>query len=267
MKIFDKLLNSILFLMFFTFSNIFCQNLDNSRFGVFGNSVINIYNASFPALDSVPSCCVNYLSGNGISLNLGAFWSQNLSHSLFLDSRISYLGLSGDFYSYEIKPVSVLINNKEEIIDAKIQHNISARIGSTNLDLNLKYFITNSISIFSGVGLSYIIINEFNQKESLIQPSDYGSFENKRRTRNEYNGEILNTNKLLFRSNFGISYDFYLNKNKSLIITPEFSFNLGLNSYLQSNKWIINNFRLGFAIVFAPRELDESPIYPKTIIK
>lgn len=241
----------------------YSQNLDKSRFGVFGNSVINIYNANFPALDSIPSCCVNYLTGNGISLNLGVFWSQNLSSHLFLDLRMSYLGLSGDFYSYENKPVSIISNNKEEIVIAKIQHNISARIGTSNLDLNLKYFPIQTLSIYGGFGLGFVITNEFDQEESLIEPSEYGTFENRKRIRNEFTGKIKNINNLLFRANLGISNDFYLNRNKSLIFSPELSYHIGFNSYIKSHQWLINNVRLGFAIIFAPKEIDESPLDPK----
>ncbi len=254
-----------MFQILFINQNLYSQKKDNTRIGVFGNSVLNIYNSNFASLDSVPSCCVNYLNGDGISLNLGLFWSQKVSKNLYIDFRLSYLGLSGEFYSNETKPVSIIVGNTEQIVEAKIQHNINAIIGSTNLDINLKYFPTESFSIFGGFGSNILFLNEFNQKESLIEPNDYGTFENKKRVRNEANGSIKNINSLLFKINVGITQDFYLNKKKDLIFSPEISYHLGLNSYLQSNKWMINNIRLGFSIVFEPKELEESPIYPNQI--
>ncbi|MCX7735791.1 MAG: hypothetical protein N2319_03665 [Candidatus Kapabacteria bacterium] len=112
----------------------------------------------------------------------------------------------------------------------------------------------------------YLIQKDYEQKETIIEPMDRGVFvDTDRRTRNESSGEIKQTNSVNAGINFGANLNLPLNKQKSLIISPEIFYYMGLSELVKDRIWKINNLSFGLALKYSP--LPSKPKPPEDIFR
>jgi hypothetical protein len=150
----------------------------------------------------------------------------------------------------------------DSLVYAETEHSIDASLYSMSIEPLFNYKIVKNLSILAGLNAGVVFKKSFNQKETLIQPSDRGAFENGLRIRNEVSGEIPDVSNVSLFFDFGLSYDFPLNRFDSYIISPEFIYSYGLNNITNSTPWTVNVLRFGLSLKYRPLPEYSSPLKP-----
>lgn len=210
--------------------------------GIFGATTFNSHKTDFKQLVGIPNCCNGFKSGNALGLNLGVVYQYPISEILELDVRGVLLNLSGD-----------LISTQELEIDdsqpAVTEHLISTNISSAGLDIGLNYYFVERVHIKSSFSYSYLYSGTYEQEERLLEPQNYGTFENGLRVRNERDGDIPELNDSFYSANFGIGYSLELNNRGSYLLIPEFGIRFGLAN-INSQSWMVNQITFGVSLLF-----------------
>jgi outer membrane protein OmpA-like peptidoglycan-associated protein len=250
-------------LLFCLFSiSSFAKELENKedelnlRYSIFGSYIMNEYNASFPNLPEVPSCCPFYQNGDGRGFSLGAGFDYELPYSLFVGLRIAYADLSGSFLTQET--TSVRIDDKVET--GMFEHVIEANLHEIAFQPILTYSPFKNFELYAGGHVGVMVARNYVHYEKLILPKDRGVFvDTKSRTRNYSEGEIPQSNIVNGSFVIGLSYLFPMNDIKTLFIAPEFFYTQGLSNVAKNTEWKINTFRLGLSIKYFPKEITPEP--------
>lgn len=210
--------------------------------GIFGSTSLNSHTTDFKQLVGIPNCCNGFKSGSAIGLNLSFVYQLPINEQLELDIRPTLLNLNGDLISTQQIPI-------DDDENAVTEHLISTEISSIGLDVGLNYYFLEKIHLKSSLSYSYIYSGRYNQEERLIKPSNYGTFENGLRIRNEQEGEIPELNSSFYSINLGIGYTLELNKKGSYLLIPEFGIRFGLND-INSQSWKVNQITIGVALLY-----------------
>jgi len=228
-------------------------------YGVIASSIFNIHNSSFTQLsEEYPNCCQEFKSGYGLGINLGGFYRHQLNKYISFEYSLSIIYFDANLRELENKDVELdgIVNN------ATIQHNLEVSFRDIMFEYNVKLDLLNNFRVTGGVFGATPIFTEFIQNEKLIEPNNRGTFENGRRIRNEYAGNIPNLTRFLYGVNFGIEYDFFLNKSKSYAMTPKFSVSQTFNSYITTDNWVGTFIRFGFSFSYNKYLEFDTPLAP-----
>ncbi len=210
--------------------------------GIFGSTSLNSHTTDFKQLVGIPNCCNGFKSGSAIGLNLSIVYQLPINEQLELDIRPTLLNLNGDLISTQQIPI-------DDDENAITEHLISTEISSIGLDVGLNYYFLEKIHLKSSLSYSYIYSGRYNQEERLIKPSNFGTFENGLRIRNEQDGEIPELNSSFYSINLGIGYNLELNRKGSYLLIPEFGIRFGLND-INSQSWKVNQITIGVALLY-----------------
>ena len=236
------------------------EKFNLSRIGIIGNSTFNLHTSSFKELDpnKFTNCCTEFTSGNGLGINLGIFYSHQVTKIISFEYS---LGLN--YFDATLKETENKVIEIDNVLqNAEILHQLETSLRYVQFDYKVKLDIVNNTRFVGGLLAAMPIITEMNHFEQLIIPENRGSFENGRRIRNEYKGDIPNTNKILFGITAGLEYDFYLNKKKTYAMTPQFIIGQTFNSIINTNPWNVTFFRFGFAFSHNSYNDFDSPLAP-----
>ena len=210
--------------------------------GIFGATTFNSHKTDFEQLVGIPNCCNGFKSGNAIGLNLGVVYQYPISEVLELDIRGSLLNLSGDLISTQ----EILIDDTQPAVT---EHLISTNVSSVGLDLGINYYFIERIHFKSSFSYSYLYSGTYEQEERLLEPLNYGTFENGLRVRNERDGDIPELNSSFYSANIGIGYSLELNNKGSYLLIPEFGIRFGLAN-INSQSWMVNQITFGVSLLF-----------------
>ena len=228
------------------------------QFGVFGAYNLNYHIPDFRKLPGIPNCCLGFKDGEGKGYSAGAFLEMPLPFRLFAGLRASITKLDGWLKEKETTMVRV----QDSVIVGVFEHNLKANILTFGFEPYLRFNPIYSLGIFAGGRIAFPIQKKFDQWEQLVEPADRGVFvDTQSRIRNKFSGDIPKAKSIQTDIQFGISYDFALNKHKSLILSPFVSYHFGMNDVADSVKWKINSFRIGLSIKYLPIHIEK----PKAI--
>jgi len=228
----------------------------NLRYSIFGSYILSEYNAGFPNLPDVPSCCPFYTNGKGNGLSFGIGFDYELPYDLFVGLRIAYADLSGDFQTQEHTTVRI----DDGIQDGLFEHVINAKLHEIAFQPVLTYSPIENFELYAGGHIGVMAIRNYIHYEEIILPKDRGVFEDtKSRIRNYSEGEIPQANIVNGAVLLGASYLFPMNNTKTLFIAPEFFYSHGLTNVVKNTDWKINTFRLGLSIKYFPKEIAPEP--------
>ena len=147
-----------------------------------------------------------------------------------------------------------------EAVEGTFEHRLDATLTAILLEPSLGYHLTPKFGLRLGVGLGYLLSGSYDQREVLVKPEEVGVFENSRRTRNEFTGDIPDLNRLLVSAHIGLGYDLPLNSHGTLLATPELQYSRGFSPILKDSSWSVDQLRVGVAITFgAERKEPELP--------
>jgi len=226
-------------------------------YGVFGNFNLNMHTADFRALPGVPSCCPQYVNGDGTGFNLGLLFEIPFSTRLSLSLRGSYAAHGALLQSRETTTVSV--GGSPTL--AVIEHSLDAKLTSMGIEPLVGYRIFGGLRINAGGRLGFVIDKQYDQKEALIEPAGTGTFENGLRTRNVLSGEIPDASSLYAAVIAGVSYRLPLNREGTLFLVPEALYSYGIIPIVSGLSWNANALRAGVSIVYSSRP-EEKVVQP-----
>lgn len=176
--------------------------------------------------------------------------------------RVSYSSIGGKLSSIE----NTLIRVDTTIIQGIFEHTIDTKINILNFNPYLIFKPFDFLNLTFGGYAGFIIQKDYEQRETIIEPKDRGVFvDTEKRTRNESSGEIKQTNSVNAGLSIGANMNFPLNKQKSLIISPEIFYFKGLSELVKDRLWKINNLSFGLALKYSP--LPEKPKPPEDILR
>lgn len=227
------------------------------RIGITAMPALNFHSPLFDGLPGIPSCCPEYESGSGIGLLTGGFFDLPLKDDLFAGVAISYRTLDG-----------MLLTEQNQTFDANggytegtIEHSIDSKINLVEIKPKLNYYFSERLNIEVGIGISYLLSSDFQQKEMIVSPSDKYFIDSQSKSRFTFSGEIPETNSLLFGINAGISYDLPMNEDETMHIVPKAGFSYQINDLIKTDPWKIMSVMAGISLRYSNRFIPE-PIIP-----
>ncbi len=226
------------------------------QFGVFGGYSFNLHKPDFGKLPGIPNCCSGFNEGEGKGFHGGAFLELPLPYRFFGGLRFSLTELDGWLKQEESTWIRVL----DTVVVGVFEHNLKANILTFGFEPYVRVNPFYGLSFFAGGRIAFPLQKKFEQWEQIVEPKNRGVFiDTQSRIRNKYSGDIPKAKPVQTDFHFGVSYDLPLNKVKSFILSPYFSFHLGMNDVADSVKWKINSVRFGLAVKYLPIHI-EKPI-------
>lgn len=217
------------------------------------------HNTEFKELPNVPNCCNNFDGGNGTGLNISFLAQKRLfSYNYFL-LKLGLSSFSGNLNAQQND--YIILDNK--LFNAIIEHRIHTSFQYLYIEPSYRYLTYKGFSINLGLQLGLLTKKTFEQAEYLIQPENRGVFNNGKRVRNEYSGDIQDTRSILASLVFGAEYEFKLDEFSMNSLAPYVTFNYGLNSLFADRKWNINYLSIGINFRYNPFVETSSPLEPK----
>ncbi len=233
------------------------ENDTVNRYGIFAAYNFNFHIADFQKLPGIPNCCQGFKKGDGKGFIIGAFIEIPLPYSLFAGLRASFSQLDG--WLRQDEQTWVRIEN--DTLPGIFEHNLKTQYSTFGLEPYLGLIIINNLSISFGGRIAVPIVKKFQQWEEIVEPSDRGVFvDTQSRRRNEYSGTIPEAKPIQTDLHFAISYDLPINHQGSLLISPFVSFHFGFSNIINSLKWKVNTYHIGFALRYRPIQTVEPQI-------
>lgn len=222
-----------------------------SRIGVFTGLNINMHTGSFDELTGVPNCCPEFTSGSGTGPAVGVLYEHLIGDRFAAALRVGWQGQGATLESNERLPV--IVDGVTQ--DAEIRHVLEADLSSVTIDPMFVVAFGEVVRLQIGPHFGFVGAAGFAQREELVKPEDYGTFENGRRVRNDTSGLIPNASSLDAGMSFGASFEIPLNREKTVIAAPEIFFTLDLNNvttdFNDDRSWRTNALRIGLALKYA----------------
>lgn len=221
---------------------------EQPRVGLFGNYTFDMQSASFGALPGVPNCCPEFTGGTGSGMFGGLTYLSPIETNLFMDIRLHYGGFSGTMTSRQTLPV---VTATGTTTNAEIEHSLTSSFTQIGVEPLLGYRVTHDLAIRGGILAAYRISSTFEQKETMLQPSN-ATFETGRRTRNETRGDLPFVSSVGLSFTVGASYDLPLNADRTMFISPEVYYTFSPFSVVENISWTISHLRAGIALSLIP---------------
>jgi len=226
------------------------ESTSHPYYGGFVSENLNIHSADFRTLPGVPSCCPRFERGNGFGFDVGALYGFNISSSFHGEFRLGYSAFDALLSTRESTTVNV---NDQEAIGV-FEHTVDAAIKGVVLNPLFRYTVSDRFNIGLGGSVGLLTQGNYAQKEAIVDPVGIGTFENKKRTRNEFAGAIPQLSSFYAGLNAGVQYLLPLNHDTTLTIRPELTFSYGLTPFVGGMTWYGNRVGLGIAVVLSPKE-------------
>lgn len=190
-----------------------------------------------------------------MGVTVGALYDLPLSSLLFLDLRAGYSSLGGRLV--ESETTTVIIGGQP--MEGEFEHQLEADLGVIVFEPALGYRPLPRLGFRLGFGLGLLMNAGYNQREELIRPEGTGVFENGKRFRNEFEGDIPDAASLLTYVHAGLGYDFPLNSDRTLVATPEVMFMRGFSSVVADSAWSVDALRIGVAVTWSSAPSTPNP--------
>jgi hypothetical protein len=220
--------------------------------GAFGAYNLSFHNASFLDIPTAPvfaprtgapyepTAFGNTSSGGAA---FGALVMYNFTEELALSLRLGYGSHDAAFRTTSTYPVG---RTDGTTADATSEYTINASIGALSIEPLVSYRIVAGLQAYLGVRLNVVTGNSFDQRETLLAPTDGGFDQNRNRSRNIRTGAIPQLQSLWFSGVAGLGYDIPL--SDALVLSPEAFYSLGLNQIVQGINWNMNTLRGGISL-------------------
>ncbi len=224
-----------------------------ARYGVYGMVGFGSHSADFQALSGVTICCQTTTVGTGTGFSAGLLYEYPVLADLFAGARVGYEYTPVTFTERE--PTTLIVNGRAT--PGAFEHRLKASYGSLVAQPMIRYRVLRDalgridLMANTGFGLGLHNWSHYERRETLTEPVGYGIFVGDvDNVRNEYSGEIPGEN--MFSADFylGVSADVPLNSDRTLMISPELSYRIGLTPVARTLSWRANDLRLGFAMIY-----------------
>jgi outer membrane protein OmpA-like peptidoglycan-associated protein len=236
--------------MFLSTATAIAQTSDTSdvtpiRVGVAIGASLNVHGAGFVKLPGTPNCCPEFTSGFGVGPYAALVGYIPLSESFRLGLRAGYLKHDAELTRSE----QIAVEGDDGPIATSAEHSIDGSLASLSAEVRGELSVTRRFWLALGTRVGSMIQKEFSQREQLGDAAP-GVFENGRRTRNEFSGEIPDASGIAAALLFGAGYDVPLDADGYFLASPEVTFGLALASVNDSVDWMPHALQIGVAFTY-----------------
>lgn len=213
------------------------------------------HDVNFHGLPEIPSCCPHYTEGYkyGPIVQLIANYKTPKIKNFSFELRFIYHNQGGNFSADEHQ---AMYYSPDSSVDGLIKHTINTSLQTIYLSPQIKFNLFDKLNFHVGISLGKILQSYFEQSEELLKPEDL-VFENNKRTRMQYSGNVIGLNKMLINGNFGISYDLFKNKKSNWYIAPELFLTYGFNNIINVDKWKAYSANLSIALYYNKHTIEK----------
>lgn len=202
-----------------------------------------------PRFNKIPD--LEYCCTGKTDINNGTGWGVGIKYELALPSSI-YLGLKAGINKYNAimgvnEWTKVRVGDAAE--DMLIRHHTI--FDFTNLMINpyLKLNLFYNVSIFAGGYAAPYLSKKYEIYEEILKPETKVFEDTKTNIRNHKIDDYKGEKGIWGGMNFGIAYNLYLFEDQ-VYISPEISYNLGLNNVIKGLDWELNSLNFGVNLGF-----------------
>lgn len=206
---------------------------------------INLFDAAFSALPGIPSCCPEYRDGGGTGFGIGGSFEMPLSQELWLGAQLFYADLGGSTEAEERETVY----DGSGAVSATFGHSIVSGIHVLGIGSTGIYEPLSGLHLFAGPRLHLTVGSSFRQEERILAPSDI-RYENNRRIRMQYEGDIPSTQSLNVAFSAGVRYELPWEGIRNIILAPEISGWYSFGDVADGTDWSVHGVRFGINALF-----------------
>ncbi len=238
----------------FSISAFSANDTTNSKYGVYGGINLNFHTAQFTNLPGIPNCCPRFESGSGLGYNFGVLYEHRLGKEFSLGVRLGLHSLSGTLTAEE----ETTVITPTGPLDGVFEHTVESGFMNVGLEPALIYSPAPRFSISLGMRAGQNLTYTFKQVETIVQPEGVGTFmdedgnDTRKRTRNEFDGDLPDANTFQLALFSGLGYEMPLNSDNTMRLVPELFYYYGLSDMVKETDWTVNSLRLSVAIKYAP---------------
>jgi hypothetical protein len=228
------------------------------RFSLHGGGQLLRHDTEIPGLPDVPSCAPGYGAGNGGGMAIGLGAGRTIVPGLSAGVRLLYQTFGATLTTNETS----LVSAETDTVTAVFMHTIETTHRALGAELVVAYEVTSGLHLLAGGRLDVLTGASYEQREEILSPGNI-RYENDRRTRNEYAGELAGSASTSTAVLAGVRYDLALDRDRTLVLSPEALVWQGLGSLDPSAPWTVQGLRVGVSvsyILFGERA--PSPIEP-----
>jgi outer membrane protein OmpA-like peptidoglycan-associated protein len=227
------------------------QDTLRPRYGIFAGYNFNFHSAGFSNLPGVSNCCPQFESGSGNGMAFGVLFESPINDEFLIGFKAGYFDRSGLLEKEQPTVVSV----DQQDVDGFFTHTIDASISTLTFEPLVSYRVKNGFFVHAGASAGIFMGATYDQKEEITQPSDRGVFkENGLRTRNESSGDLPEASAFQMGLTAGMSYEFPLNPERTIMLAPELFYTFGITDQVQERDWKVSSLRAGVAVKYTPFE-------------
>jgi outer membrane protein OmpA-like peptidoglycan-associated protein len=223
-----------------------------SNYGFFLGYGFNQHTGDFSRIQGTESCCDQYKDGTGSGLSGGLYYNLPIDDAMEIQFRLAYTDLSGQL----LRTGSTIFSTPQgDKTGGTFEYTVDGTFTSIGLTPMLNYKVTDQFHLHGGFRVGLLQTAEYEQVEKLTDPA-YGVFpDTRKRTRNEFSGELPGKASIESAIVLGASFDMPMNESNTLFFVPEFYYSIGLTSFGDDLGWKAQQIAGGIGIKFAPRAL------------
>lgn len=228
--------------------------LELTRFGVTGGYSIFGYTADFSALPGVPSCCPGYENGTGSTPVIGIAAEMRFIPKVYGGVRILFANYSGKLVEDE----GHLVTAEDDTAWATFRHTIEASQPAIATEAIVGYQPFPWLSLNAGLRGDLMLGGTYHQREEILTPATI-RYENDRRQRLVFDGDIPQEKKMHMALIAGVRYDLPLNAKHTFLLSPEIQLWQGLGDLIDGETWKMRGARLTLTLSFVGRDTERAP--------
>jgi hypothetical protein len=228
------------------------------RFSLHGGGQLLRHDTEIPGLPGVPSCSPVFGSGDGGGMALGLGVDRAIVPSLSAGLRVLYQTFGASLATSETE----LVTSEMDTVTAVFAHTIETTHRALGAELVVGYEVVRGLRVLAGGRLDMFTGASYSQKEEILSPGTI-RYENDRRTRNEYEGDLGETASTNVAALAGLRYDVALNRDRTIVLSPEALVWQGLGDLDPDAPWTVQGFRFGLSLSYVLFGTEAaSPIQP-----
>lgn len=261
-----QLYTVVLFVLVFSPLLLPAQTQDTTEMysiGGFAGYNLNFHSADFAKLPGVPGNSPGYTGGNGGGFTIGGLFEYPLSQLMRLQLRASFGSLSGSMTTQANPGNQIGINNPDglPVTDVIIEHRMRGNLNAIIAEPALSVKLAGRFSVQAGAAVGFLIKNEFEQEEVIIQPASV-TFLNNRTVMNDTSGTMPGDQSLFLAAIAGLSYELPAGKKTTLI--PSIRYYLPFGD-IASVPWKVSALQFSVALRTAITPSVPIPVIQDTI--
>jgi hypothetical protein len=232
--------------------NTIVEPTPSLRLGVFGHYTRSQHVADFTEIQGVPTCCderYGTIWTTAPLFTVGALAELPITSWLSAAVRANYTTMNATLQatSQAVAEGGAMVSNI---------HSLSARLSSAGLEAMVAVRPVRQMSIYAGFRAGFLTQSRYDYKETLASKG-FVYKDDSTATRNIRPDQAL-PNPIIFQPSLlaGASYEFPMNREGTLLLTPEVFYSFGLSnivsSFVGGGSWRVHQLRGGLSVRWSP---------------